>query len=110
MCATITKAFALAMGFMIATNVSGGAIRHTGDPETARDADIHEKEPISHGTRSLNKRSPIINPLFPIKYPATLLLAELYGLAGGKLLGKIPGFGLFQELFWKKKVLIAKGK
>ena len=107
---SFTKAFDLAipMVFLIATItiVDAAAIGSPGEPKNAGSTDLNEKEPSSH---SVNKRSPF-NPLFPVKVPATYLVAELYGLAGGKIIGKIPGIGLLQELLWGKKVLASKGK
>ena len=94
----------LIMGFVIVTRtVEGSAISRSRYPISAWEVDNDE-------ILSIKKRSPVLNPLFPVKVPLTYLASELYGLAGGKLLGLIPGKGLLQELFWGKKVLASLGK
>ena len=102
---------ALVMGFIIVTRtVDGSTISRSRYHKSAGNADNDEKKPGSHEILSIKKRSPVLNPLFPVKVPLTYLASELYGLAGGKILGLIPGKGLKQELFWAKKVLASLGK
>ena len=102
---------ALVMGFIIVTRtVEGSDISRSRYAISAGDADNEEMKLGSHEILSIEKRSPVLNPLFPVKVPLTYLASELYGLAGGKLLGLIPGKGLKQELFWAKKVLASLGK
>ena len=95
---------ALVVGFIIVIRtVEGSDISRSRFPISAGDAGKNE-------ILSIKKRSPVLNPLFPVKVPLTYLASELYGLAGGKILGLIPGKGLKQELFWAKKVLASLGK
>ena len=95
------------MGFMNVIIVDAAAIGRPGEPSSAGGSDVNGKEPSSH---SINKRSPIINPLFPVKVPATFLAAKLHGLAGGRIKGKIPGVGQLLKLFWFKKGFFSQGK
>ena len=108
---SFTKALTLAMAmvFLIAaiTIVDAAAIGSSGEPNSAGSTNLNEKEPSSH---SVKKRSPIINPLFPVKVPATFLAAKLHGLAGGRIKGKIPGVGQLLKLFWFKKGFFSQGK
>ena len=61
-------------------------------------------------THGIDKRSPIINPLFPVKYPLTLVASKIYSNKIGWLLNKVPGINVIQSLFWGKKGLLALGK
>ena len=96
---------ALVIGFIIVTRTVEGRYSIS-----AGDAGNEEKKLGLNAILSIKKRSPVLNPLFPVKVPLTYLASELYGLAGGKILGLIPGKGLKQELFWAKKVLASLGK
>ena len=92
------------MGFVIATIVDAAAIR----PLREVNSDINENESSSH---MVNKRSPVINPLFPIKYPVTLLAAILSDVSGvSKILGKVPGIDKLYKTFWVKKSVLSIGK
>ena len=102
---SLPKALALLIGFMIVTRTVGaGAISRS-----RYQISNNEKKLGTLDIQSIKKRSPVLNPLFPVKVPLTFLASELYGLAGGKILGLIPGKGLKQELFWAKKVLASLG-
>ena len=102
---------ALFMGFIIVTRtVDAGVTNRSRHHKSEGLEGNDEKIPGSREILSIKKRSPVLNPLFPVKVPLTYLASELYGLAGGKLLGLIPGKGLKQELFWAKKVLASLGK
>ena len=96
-----TQALALAMGLVIATPVDAAAIGRPGEPNSAGSTDFH----------SINKRSPIINPLFPVKIPLTLLAAKVSDLSGASnIIGNIPGIGKLYKLFWFKKGFFSAGK
>ena len=96
-----TQALALAMGLMIATPVDAAAIGRPGEPNSAGSTDFNE--PTSHGLHSVNKRSPIINPL-------AFLAALISDKTVGKKIKKIPGAPKLYNLFWFKKALISIGK
>ena len=111
---SFTKALTLAMAmvFLIAafTIVDAAAIGSPGEPNSAGSTatDFNEKEPSSH---SVKKRSPIINPLFPVKYPLTKLAAKTADLTGvSKLMSLIPGINKMYLGFWGKKGFLSAGK
>ena len=88
------------MGYMIFTTVDTAAIENHGELNISVEGGIH----------SINKRSPIFNPLFPVKYPLTLVASKIYSNKIGWLLNKVPGINVIQSLFWGKKGLLALGK
>ena len=85
---------------MIVTTVDTAAIGNHGELNISVEGSIH----------SIDKRSPIINPLFPIKYPLTLVASKIYSNTIGWKLNKVPGINVIQSLFWGKKGLLALGK
>ena len=105
-----TQALALAMGLVIATPVDAAAIGRPGEPNSAGSTDFNE--PTSHGFHSVNKRSPIINPLFPIKLPLGFLAAIKSDkiFFPPSLIEKIPGAVKLYKLFWFKKGFFSTGK
>ena len=104
-----TQALALAMGLVIATPVDAAAIGRPGEHNSAGSTDFNVHS--SHGIHSVNKRSPIINPLFPVKIPLTLLAAKVSDLSGASnIIGNIPGIGKLYKLFWFKKGFFSAGK
>ena len=99
-CVIFAQIFLFAMGYMIFTTVDTAAIENHGELNIS----------VEGATHTIDKRSPIINPLFPVKYPLTLVASKIYSNKIGWLLNKVPGINVIQSLFWGKKGLLALGK